>query len=137
MNLTIRQKILQAQDKPTYPVSVPEWCEDDLYIRTLSAADRDEWETKLDKEPGNFRARLVVMALVDADGNRVFEDEDAVALGTKSSAVVSRLFNKASKVNGLLRSDVEDYEKNSARAASDASGSGSPCNGAAPTPSNS
>lgn len=138
MNLTIRQKILQAQDKPTFAVAVPEWCEDTLYIRTLSAAERDDYEmwTFVASDRSNYRAKLVCRALIDADGNRVFEDDDAPALGTKSSQVVSRLFDIATKVNGLLQADVEELEKNCAGAGSAASDTGSHCNGALPIPSN-
>lgn len=138
MQLTIRQKILQAADKPRYPVAVPEWCEDTLSIATLSAADRDDYEQwAFGDDRSNYRAKLVCRALVDAGGQRVFSDDDAPALGTKSAAVVSRLFDVAVQANGLLKSDVEDLEKNCAGAASDASDSGSPSPGAVPTPNNS
>lgn len=137
--MSLRNKILLAEDRPRHRVVIPEWglADGDVYIATLSAADRDDYEKwTFDKADGvNFRARLVARALVDAEGNRIFADEDATALGHKSAAVVSRLFHLACQANGLLKSDIEELEKNSLGAASNGSDVGSHSPGESATPS--
>ena len=130
----LRSKILAAQDTTKEAVSVPEWGLDDgLFIKTLSAKDRDGWETSLVSiDPNgktrrvnmaNMRARLVVRCLVDAEGKRVFGDDDAEALGEKSAAVVARLFDTAQRVNALSKAEVQALEKNSVSSQADASAS--------------
>jgi hypothetical protein len=116
-----REAILAADDQKTEKVEVPEWggC---VYVRSMSAYDRDQYEaeqTNLKKEGGdaidlrNFRARLVARTACDADGNRLFTNEDAEALGSKSALAMSRLFKVASRLNGLTDKDLTDLEKNS------------------------
>lgn len=125
--MSLRNKILLAEDRPRHSVALPEWGVEGLFVDTLSAADRDDYESwAFGDDRSNYRAKLVCRALVDGEGNRVFSDEDAPAVGHKSAAVVARIFDAAVRLNGLLRSDVEDLEKNSVRAASDASDAGSP-----------
>lgn len=133
--MSLRNKILLADDRPRHSVALPEWGVDGLYVATLSAADRDDYESwAFGDDRANYRAKLVCRALVDGEGNRVFTDDDAHAVGLKSAAVVSRIFDAAVRLNGLLRSDIEELEKNSAGAASDASGVGSLSHGASATP---
>lgn len=135
--MSLRDQILAAQDSNKEAVSVPEWgLENGLFIKTLSAKDRDGWETSLVSiDPNgkarrvnmaNMRARLVVRCLVDADGKRVFGDDDAEALGEKSAAVVARLFDTAQRVNALSKEEVKALEKNSVSDRIDASDSNSP-----------
>lgn len=133
--MSIRKQILLAEDRPRHAIALPEWGVGTLYVNTLSAADRDDYERwAFGDDRSNYRAKLVCRALVEENGARVFEDDDATAVGHKSAAVVARIFDLACHVNGLLKSDVEDLEKNSARAGSDDSGSGSPSPGDTPTP---
>jgi len=132
----LRSKILAAQDTSKEAVSVPEWGIDDglVFIKTLSAKDRDNWETSMvsvDMERkkvrkvnmANMRARLVVLTLVDVDGKRIFGDDDADQLGEKSAAVIARLFDVAQRVNGLSTEEVKALEKNSVSSQADASAS--------------
>ena len=60
----------------------------------------------------NLRARLVALCAVDADGKRIFADDDIPALGGKASAPLDRLFSAAQELNGLSGKDVEDLEGN-------------------------
>lgn len=123
--MNLRDQILAAQDTSKEAVSVPEWgIENGLFIKTLSARERDQWETSMvsiDMERrkvrkvnmANMRARLVTLTLVDADGKRVLGDDDAEALGEKSAAVIARLFDTAQRVNALSADEVKALEKNS------------------------
>jgi len=66
-----------------------------LNVRAMTGAERDAFEAdnyKRSKKGADFsqsmqniRARLVVRTVVDGDGQRVFKDEDAEALGAKTA----------------------------------------------------
>lgn len=123
--MSLRDQIFAAQDTTKEAVSVPEWgFETGLFIKTLSARERDQWETSMvsiDMERRkvrkvnmtNMRARLVTLTLVDSDGKRIFGDDDADQLGEKSAAVIARLFDVAQRVNALSADEVKALEKNS------------------------
>ena len=115
--MSLREQILAADDLAVEYVDVPQWqCK--VGIRCMTAAERDAFEgscldshlkaTKL----SNVRARLVCLTAVDEAGKRIFTSDDADALGTRSGAVMDRLFEIAQRVNGLSRADVDDLEKN-------------------------
>ena len=114
--------ILALDDLPREKVSVPEWG-GDVFIRTMRGDERDEFEgaeALFRKSAGKgpramrgFRARLLVFTVCDEAGRLLFAPEQAAALGQKSSAIVSRLFDVAAKLNGFTQSDVEELEKNS------------------------
>jgi hypothetical protein len=114
-----RDLILSADDVKREKVSVPEWG-GDLFVATMSGTARDAWEQTLvvrkngKTEPNleNMRARLVVACLVDEAGNRIFKDEDAPALGKKSSRVLERLAKVAQRLNGIGDSELEELEGN-------------------------
>ena len=115
----LKEQILAANDLPTMKVSVPEWgC--DLHLRVLSGRERDSLEAESVSGRGksvtanmeNFRARLVVRAVCDEAGGRVFDDADAPALGKKSGVVLNRLYAAAASLNDYSAKDVEEIAKN-------------------------
>lgn len=113
--MSLRDTILKAVDLPTVPVHVPEWnCT--VYVRSFTARERDAWEasTFVDGKVNydNLRARLVVLATVDEHGKRIFQDEDAEALGQKSAKVVDRIAEQINKLNALSAKDIEELSKN-------------------------
>lgn len=115
-----REAIFAVADIKTEEVFVPEW-NGSVYVKGLTARERDEYETAVVTTRGkdvqvnrrNIRARLVVMTVVDAEGNRLFGDTDLKALGEKSAAAIDRLFGVAQKLSGLSPEDEEDLAKNS------------------------
>lgn len=119
----MRDEILAALDLPIEPVDTPEWAAagyPQVWVRGLSGNERDAWELsrytmgpkgKLIRKPLKFiRAGLVVLCVVDDNGARVFNDDDAEALGAKSGAVIDRLFDKARALSGLPALDEGDEE---------------------------
>jgi len=119
-----RQQIDAARDIPEEIVPCPEWG-GDARIVGFSGAARDAWESDLlaagaghDGESvvksrmENIRASLVARCLVDADGNRLYSDAEIAALGRKSAVVLDRLYEVASRLNKLRKSDIEELEKN-------------------------
>lgn len=97
-----KETIIGAQDFAYVDVEVPEWG-GTVRLRGISAADRDNFEAALaqTQDLTNIRARLVVMALVDEEGNRLFTDREAPALGAKNAVVINRLFEEARKLAGM------------------------------------
>ena len=113
MGVLSKDAILGATDLPLERVEVPEWS-GAVYLRTMTGAERDAFDAEVLSAPDrhiNARARLVIRVLVDADGNRLFADADAEALGAKSAAALNRLFDAACRLNGFGDA-VEDAEKN-------------------------
>lgn len=111
--------ILAAPDLPHEDVAVPEWGDDCVVrIRSMTAAERDEWEAAIVSAKGavnlpNIRARLVALCAVGGDGARLFETaEDIAALGRKAAKPMQRLFDAASRLNALREQDVEELRKN-------------------------
>ena len=114
-NLT-RDDILNADDIKTEKVEVPEWG-GDVFIRTMSGAERDDFEGSLIRGKktnlANIRAKLCALVAVDADRKRLFSEKDISALGRKSAKALDRVFSAAQKLNGISSEDVEDMVKNS------------------------
>jgi hypothetical protein len=128
MVLLTKQQILAALDLPTEDVNVPEWG-GVVRVRGLTGADRDAFEASVmtgrgrDREVNlrNLRAKLVAMSLVDERGNRLFTDDEAIALGAKSAVALERVFAVAQRLSGLTAADVDELSKNSDGGQSDAS----------------
>lgn len=121
--MNLRDAILSANDLPKKPITA--WGIN-FFIRALSAADAELYMA--DIQPArhkdeddesyaarralaqrNFRARLIVFCAVDENGQRVFKDEDADALGQKSGIEVGKVFQAITELNGNL----EEATKNS------------------------
>jgi hypothetical protein len=119
--VSLREQILAAQDLPSKAVAVPEWGLE-IFVRSMTGAERDRYEQELLAARGpdgkmnlqNVRARLVAFCTVDAEGKRVFADEDIPALGEKSAAALDRVFAAASALNGIGQKDVDELGKASA-----------------------
>ncbi len=117
--LLSRDAILQAQDLPFEDVEVPEWG-GAVRVRGLTGAERDAFEQSIVETRGkntrmnlkNIRAKLVALCVVDEQGNRVFSDDDAEALGRKSAAALDRVFEAAQRLSGLRKEDVEELAGN-------------------------
>lgn len=133
--MTLKDKILSADDLPRVPLIVPEWGiteEDGGWIRGLTGTERDAYEASIRQFKGqqlvvkleNVRARLVSLCLVDGDGTRVFTDREVVELGAKSGRVLDRLFDQAAALSGLTAGQVEELAEGFADAQSDEDGSG-------------
>lgn len=114
---SLRERILAADD---LPMEVVEAWGETFYIRTMTGAERDAWEASIVDTSGkrpkaqleNVRAKLVVRCAVDEDGNRIFRDKDAEALGGKSSRIVGELYDTAARLNGITEDEVEELAKN-------------------------
>jgi hypothetical protein len=111
-----RESILQADDLKKERLSMPEWG-GDIFIRTMTGAERDAFEEEVivngKADAKNIRARLCVRVIVDEDGNRIFSDSDAEALGSKSTHALERVADVAQMLNSMTDNDVEELKKTS------------------------
>jgi len=115
-----KKDILDCQDIVTETVFVKEWG-GEVRIKTLTGTEKDAWESSLvdDKKRdtksalANIRAKLCSYSLVDEAGNRMFGDTEVARLGEKSSKALDRIFDKARKLSGIGKDDVEELAKNS------------------------
>jgi hypothetical protein len=125
-----RDEIMAAQDVQFEDVSVPEWG-GEVRVKSLMGEERDALEATMIQGKGkntsvnlaNLRAKLVARSIVDESGQRIFSDTDIFALGKKSAAALSRVYEVAQRLSGISAEDVEELTKNSETAPSEDSGS--------------
>jgi hypothetical protein len=123
-----REAILAATDLPKELIDVPEWG-GSVWVRGLTGAERDRFENSVIEQKGrdrslnlrNVRAKLCALCMVDEEGKRLFADSDIQALGQKSAAALSRVFDAAQRLSGLTREDVKELAENLDDAQSDGS----------------
>jgi hypothetical protein len=124
--MSLRDQILGADDLPVEEVEVPEWGVT-VRVRTMMGYERDAFEASVvqgeKRNLDNLRARLCAMCIVDEDGNRVFSESDAEALGRKNAGALDRVFAVAQRLNGMSKQDVDDLVGNSEPGQSDSSAS--------------
>lgn len=115
---SLRTQVLGIEDLRREPVVVPEWDNTTIYVRSLTARERDAFEAQQlalaekHRTNENIRARLVVLACVDENGTRVFADSDADALGNKASSALDRLASVALRLNRISSADIEELKGN-------------------------
>ena len=129
MAILSKDQIFSANDIKSEIIPVPEWG-GEVIVRGLTGHDRDAWENALMVRRGkrfeqnmeDFRARLVVLCVIDEKGERLFHDGDVHQLTTKSAAALDRVYDKAAELSGISEKDVEDLTKDFAQG----DGGGSP-----------
>lgn len=100
-------------------LAVPEWGGGKIRLKHLSAKERDDFESsmvtmtrqgrqKMNNE--NFRARLVQLAAVKADGSPMFTRHDIKTLGNLPAAGLQRVFNKINEMSAFSEDDLKDLE---------------------------
>jgi len=102
-----REQILAArhrEDRKPVKVSVPEWG-GDVYLRVMTVADQVALSE--DVKPAEMPVQVLLHCLVDENGTRLLEEEDAEALAEEDFPLVLRLFGEAAKLNGLTSKELE------------------------------
>jgi len=107
MPVLSRDAIKQVNDAKLETVDVPEWG-GSVCIKTLSGTERDAFEEGYaEQKMRNFRARFLVLTLCDEAGERLYADNEADELGSKSAVVLNRLFDSAWSLNAFRNEDVD------------------------------
>ena len=94
-----------------------------IYVRELSARERDEFENsltsgtgkKLKFETKDVRARLAVLVCCDEAGARIFSPDDVDWLSQRPAGILSKIYDAAQQLNNFSDEDVEELVKNSTR----------------------
>ena len=99
-----------------------------VYVRQMTAYERDKFEQSLRKEVSNprtgetkielllenFRAKLAVYTVCDEKGTPIFEVEDFETLSKSMSASrMEKIINVAQEINAITEKDKEGLLKNS------------------------
>jgi hypothetical protein len=109
----LRAAILGADDLPREAVEA--W-DQKLYVRGLTGAEKDRWVARTMPTgdfawTNNLTAELVCSTLITEDGERVFSDDDAEAVGQKDAVTLSKLFNVAMRLSGMSEDTEEEVER--------------------------
>ena len=116
MALLGRNQILDAKDLKTEDVPVPEWG-GEVRIRMLTGEERDAYEASMVemKKDGsakanrdNVRARLLILCIVNEQGEQMFNRADIKLLGRKSAKALERVIEKVNELNGITEKDIEE-----------------------------
>lgn len=147
MGLLNRERILRKRELPREQVPCPEWGDGEsdcyVYVRALSAGERDEWDGRMHEPRGesqvaclarykDFRATFAVKVICDADGKPILTPFDVDDLSRQSSAPLQRIWDKMCELSATTEIARKDLEKNSEATPHAGSSSSSPANGVAP-----
>jgi len=93
---------------------------DGLHIKGLTGRERDSFEGACFQQRGkerimnteNIRAKLLVRALCNAEGKRIFNDNDESSLGNLPANILDEMFAVAQRLSGLGEKDLKEIEGN-------------------------
>jgi hypothetical protein len=108
----LRERILGIEDSRSEMVTVPEWENVEVEMRSLSVAEFRQTTQEMSEEP-LFVALTIASAHDPATGEKLFRREDATVLKGKHMQALSRLGNAAMRLNGVGDDAAERAEKNS------------------------
>lgn len=118
------EAILALDDLELIELPIPEWGRT-VWIKTMTGKERDKYEEGLvrtrgrgrnqtrEMAIGNARAQLAVRVVCDKDGNRIFNDSHADALGNKSAAALQRIWDVAADKSRISPDDLDEMLGNS------------------------
>lgn len=108
--------------RPLIPVPLP-WIGEGagVFVRGLGATGKDEFDDKVyGVEHGKLvvhakgvRALLISICTVDAEGKRIFSEEDVPALAELDGRTADAIYTVASRESNLTQADVDHIVKNS------------------------
>lgn len=109
--------ILAVDDMKFEIIQIPEWGFA-IRIRSMTGEERDAFESSIAGEgkkmnTQNIRAKLVMLTVVNAKGERIFNKDQIDQLGKKSAAALNRVYEASAKLSAITKADVEELAKNS------------------------
>ena len=109
-----------ADDIQIEELEVPEWG-GKIYVRGMSGTARDIFDESIlvDGPKGqpqkasmiDARAKLAAATICNKEGILLFSLKDIKALGKKSSAPLTRIFEVGQRLSGLSDADVEELKE--------------------------
>lgn len=126
----LRKTILEADDLESETVTVRQWGDAKIEIRSLMAGQRNRLITQAARDGANnidmekYAADLVIATAHDPDsGEKIFDIADRDSLNRKNASAVELLFSTASRLSGLAEAAVTEAKENLSEAQSDDSSS--------------
>jgi hypothetical protein len=120
MGLLTREQIVEASKAalPRRTVTVPE-LGGDVIVRGMSGKDLSLFNESLFTGKGkkrkvvtvNIQAKMAVRCMEDADGNRLFTEDDAKWLGNLRADALGRIFKAIQELSGLGDDDEDDEDE--------------------------
>jgi hypothetical protein len=118
-----REQILNADDRKREEVDMnPFGWPGSVWVQNITGLERGKFEEAMQDKGSfpKFRALLLVYCIVNDDGKRLFNSEsDVDALNTKNAAALDHLYDKAQKLCGWRKADIDDLTKNLSTGQSD------------------
>lgn len=110
-----KSDILKVSDIDIELVEVPEWG-GSVYVKGMTGTERDAYEASIMEQRGksskvnleNFRAKLIAFSVCDKDGKLLFSQKDIAEIGKKSAAALQRVYDVATRLSAISKSDVEE-----------------------------
>ena len=117
MALTREQLKAKRGVRQRVAVDIPEF--GTVYVAKMTARDRDEFEFIVTGgsptgkvNTRNVRAKFLALVLVNEDGTKMCEDEDAEWIGELDTDVVQAIVEAGFKLNGIGSDTLEETVKN-------------------------
>ena len=121
MSKSLRERILEKDDRESELVEVPQW-DEKLKVVGMSAKERARLLRRItDSETGEMNIELMYPMLViatvhdPATGEKVFSDDDIDALNDKSGSAMEILGAAASRLSGMGSTEVGEMGKPSSQ----------------------
>ncbi len=137
MGILTREQIEAVDDIKSQMVEfeVPEWG-GSVYLRTMTVRELDDYSNAVMRAKGvglsNFRSQLVANCMCDANGVRLYSNEEVAALAKKNAVVVDRIYRACDNLNDISPKKIEEIAGNSNAGPSESSSSGSPATSSEP-----
>lgn len=113
-----RDLFLRAPVRRYKELIVPELGE--VRIRSLTELERSQFEASIRDKKGNvsntklidLKCRLIVLAVVDAEGNPILQNSDIPQLRNQDAKITNALVDAIQDHIGITDNDLEELEKN-------------------------
>jgi hypothetical protein len=109
---------------------LPNW-DGQIFVTRVSPLVLEQHRKNVENDEDNERASFVQLVACDAEGSRIFQEEDILWLSTCAALMplIERLYWAGREVSGLTDENRESWRKNSKSTGEN----GSPCSCAAPS----
>lgn len=109
-----KHQIFASNDLKESFVDMPEWG-GKVKIKALSVQEQLDYDAFLVTKPKEIEMalHLIIMACVDNNNNKLFNEKDIDSLKQKNSQNLFKLVNEILKLNNQNANDIDELAKNS------------------------
>lgn len=107
-----RDAILAVAKPRIEKVSLPEWG-GEVFVREMTALDRDRFDSQLAESMDMRRAMAFVLCVCDESGKPLFSDKDLQAVLAMPSGPVNRCCDVVWRLSSMFGRGADDVAKNS------------------------